>query len=532
MARHRLKLTIITSAIIIAVTFLAACSKQQANDIAEVTGGTVQGAQQGKIIAFKGIPFAAAPVAENRWRSPQPVTKWQGIKNTQEFAADCMQKPFASDAAPLGTTPSEDCLYLNVFRPAKQAKQPYPVVVWIHGGGFVNGGASPEVYSGDNFAKQGIVFVSFNYRLGRFGFFAHPALSKYENDALGNYAFMDQIAALQWVNNNISQFAGDPEQVTIMGESAGGASVHAMMQTPAAQGLFNKAVIMSAGGRNLFTQLPLQSHEKNTLSAQQIGLNFAELHAITGSDSHALQALRALTVDEVIDGLNLSSLHTINKQTPTYSGGPILDGTIISAKMDEHLQNGSFSHVPVMVGTTDHDLGFANYPSKAALFASFNEQEKQARLAYDPDNTTPLSLLNYQVGQDSLMQEPARYVAAQVNRVGQQAFIYRFGYVAQTEQAQGAAHATEIPYFFNTVSKKYGHITTEQDKQTAKIIHRYVANFIKLGTPNGPGLPTWGAYQADENNILLLNKDGSAEFVRDPLEARLNVIQALTKSKP
>ena len=510
----------------LAVMTLQGCSKATSNTTADVTGGIVQGTESGKIVSFKGIPYAAPPVADYRWRAPQPVPKWQGVKQAAHYAPDCMQKPFAGDAAPLGTTAAEDCLYLNVIRPAKQSDTGYPVVVWFYGGGFVNGGASPEVYSGASFAKQGIVFVSFNYRLGRFGFFAHPALSSFENDALGNYAFMDQVAALKWVKNNIAEFNGDPSQVTIMGESAGGKSVHAMLQTPSAQGLFNKAIIMSGGGRELFNQLPLHSDDPDTLSAEQVGVNFAAQHQITGSDKKSLTALRALPAQAIVGNLNLSTLSSINDSLVTYSGGPILDGTLITGSTNENLLNGQFSKVPLMVGTTSHDIGNANFASKHALFNSFADNAKQAQFAYDPENDKPLALLNYQVGQDKLMQEPARFTAQRFSKRGQNAYLYRFAYVAQTLDAKGAAHASEIPYFFNTVATKYGHVTTEQDKQAGKTMHRYVTNFIKAGNPNGPGLINWQSFQQAPKAILELNKSGVAEFVTDPLGLRLNVAQA------
>jgi len=506
--------------------FLQGCQDQPQSDHVAVSGGLIQGQQQGRVIAYKGIPYAAPPVGNLRWRAPQPVTKWQGVKVLENYAPDCMQKPFAGDAAPLATTPSEDCLYLNVFKPAKHSDSPYPVVVWIHGGGFVNGGASPAVYSGESFAKQGVIFVSFNYRLGRFGFFAHPALTRFENDALGNYALMDQIAALEWVKKNIAQFGGDASKVTLMGESAGGASVHAMMQTPAANNLFQQAIIMSAGGRDLFKQRPLHSNDDTVLSAEQIGENFAKQHTILGSDENALAALRELPAKDIIDDLNLSTLYQQNTDVPNYVGGPIIDGTIISASTETRLRKGTFSHIPAMVGTTDRDLGFAGFASKDALFDSFAGHSTQARMTYDANGDTPLPMLNYQIGQDAQMQEPARFVAKRISDMGKQAYLYRFGYVAQTLDKPGAEHASEIPYFFNTVQAKYGHVTTEQDKQAAKIMHRYVTNFIKLGTPNGPGLPKWSAFKHDEPFLLQMNKAGTAEFLPDPLQARLNITEA------
>ena len=207
--------------------------------------GPVTGVVAGDVAAYKGIPFAAPPVGDLRWKAPQPVKPWTAALAADHYAADCMQKPFGGDAAPLGTPPAEDCLYLNVWTPAARAAAPLPVMVWIYGGGFVNGGSSPAVYDGSAFARRGIVFVSMNYRLGRFGFFAHPALTAEtpKGTPLGNYGFLDQFAALQWVKRNAAAFGGDPANVTIFGESAGGGSVNALMISPMAKGLFHKAIV-------------------------------------------------------------------------------------------------------------------------------------------------------------------------------------------------------------------------------------------------------------------------------------------------
>ena len=214
-----------------------------AASVATTEYGKVQGSIVDGVESWKGIPFAAPPVDALRWQPPKPAARWIGVRETTAYRNDCMQEPFPSDAAPLGTTPSEDCLYLNIWKPAGAAGK-LPVMVWIYGGGFVNGGSSPPTYSGAPIARQGVMVVSFNYRLGRFGTFRHPALGK---DQGVNYGLLDQIAALKWVQRNIAGFGGDPDQVTIVGESAGGRSVHALMTTPLAKGLFDRAVIMSGG---------------------------------------------------------------------------------------------------------------------------------------------------------------------------------------------------------------------------------------------------------------------------------------------
>ena len=236
-----------------------------------------------------------------------------------------MQKPFPGDAAPLGVTPAEDCLYVNVWAPAVSARG-LAVMVWIYGGGFVNGGSSPAVYDGSQFAKRGVVLVSFNYRLGRFGFFGFPALTK-ENpsEPKGNYGYMDQIAALQWVRQNIAAFSGDPGNVTVFGESAGGGSVLTLLTSPMAKGLFQKAVVESGGGRTLLMgQRYLdRSVPSGPPSAESVGVAFAKSAGIEGEDAAALAALRKLPANGVVAGLNMASMGG-----PTYAG-PMIDGKIV-----------------------------------------------------------------------------------------------------------------------------------------------------------------------------------------------------------
>ena len=274
-----------------------------------VDTGDLQGEVADGVDAFKGIPFAAPPVGDLRWRPPQPAAPWTGVRQATEFGANCMQgrgggpppsagaragapapTPAPPPGAPVVQAPSEDCLFLNVWRPASATpKAKLPVMVWIHGGGFTGGsGASPNT-SGAQFARQGVVLVSANYRLGRFGFFAFPALSRERPDETkGNYAYMDQIAALQWVRRNIAAFGGDPTNVTIFGFSAGGVSVHSLLASPMARGLFHKAIAQSGGSRDsVLTARPMREDGVDPnypVSAETIGIGFARSMGIEGTD--------------------------------------------------------------------------------------------------------------------------------------------------------------------------------------------------------------------------------------------------------
>ena len=289
------------------------------------------------------------------------------------YGHDCMQEPFPSDAAPLGTPPAEDCLYLNVWAPEKPASAKLPVMVWIHGGGFVNGGASPAVYDGRHFARRGVVFVSFNHRLGRFGFFAHPALSS-ENPKgpLGNYGYLDQIAALRWVRKNVAAFGGDPGNVTLFGESAGGGSVNTLMVSPLARGLFHKAIVESGGGRAGGIMTP-----RNLKEAEAVGVAFAKLAGVTGEDAAALAALRKLPAPDLVRGLNMASM---GQQRDTYAG-PMIDGQIVAEEPETAFRAGRQARIPYLVGANNREFGFMPLPPQAVegMLARFGADKDDGR---------------------------------------------------------------------------------------------------------------------------------------------------------
>ncbi|WP_156457829.1 carboxylesterase/lipase family protein [Sphingomonas sp. Leaf412] len=492
---------------------LPAVAAAQAPPVAATGQGRVRGTVSAGVEAFRGIPFAAPPVGANRWRAPQPAAAWTGVRDATRFGADCMQKPFPSDAAPLGTTPAEDCLFVNVWRPAGvKAGARLPVVVWIYGGGFVNGGASPAVYDGAAFATAGTVFVSFNYRLGRFGFFAHPALAA--EGRVANWGLLDQQAALRWVRRNIAAFGGDAANVTVMGESAGGRSVLALLGAPAARGLFARAVVMSGGGRTLL--------DSPADAAAAAAVAFARGAGVDGTDAAALARLRALPADAVVDDLNLA---TLGGSAATFAGAAV-DGVTVTGTAEAMLGAGTQARVPVMVGATSNDIGWTAAPTKDALFAGFGADAAAARAAYDPAGTVPLPALSAATGADRTMVEPARFVAARVAAGGQPAYHYRFGYVAASmrDEWPGAPHATDIPYFLDTVATKYGAALTPADAAMARAVNAYVVAFAKTGVPAVAGLPAWGRF-AGKGPLMDFTASGVPVAGPDPWRARLDLTE-------
>jgi para-nitrobenzyl esterase len=518
-----------TPATVIAAAAMATAAAAHAAAATTVTidTGEVEGATQDNIISFKGIPFAQPPVGELRWKAPQAPTKWSGVRKATSYGADCMQVPFPSDAAPLGMQPAEDCLYLNLWRPAAATKK-LPVLVWIYGGGFVNGGSSPAVYDGTPFARDGVLFVSFNYRLGRFGFFAHPALSAEQaGGPLGNYAIMDQVAALKWVRRNIAAFGGDPDNVTICGESAGGMSVHILMTSPAATGLFQKAIVQSGGGRaSLLRGRPISGGAD---SAEAIGVTFAKRAGIEGTDAQALKKLRALPADALLNGLNMASMQAASGTT--YVGGPVLDDKIMPVEPAKAYAAGKAARVPFMVGANSMDIGFMQGKTLDDLLGQFGPNAAKARAVYEVKNTDDVRQVAFRMGGDQMMGEPARYVARELAKRGQPVYEYRFSYVAESLRKQwpGAMHATDIPFAFDTVAARYGKDLTAPDSDAARTMHAYWVAFAATGKPEVAGKPAWPAYDAKADTIMDFTNHGPV-VAPDPWRARLDLAEAANVS--
>jgi para-nitrobenzyl esterase len=505
---------------------LAAAAPKSSAPVVHIQSGRVRGLVRGGLMIFKGIPYAKPPVGKLRWQPPQPAAPWPGVRSATAFGSDCMQLPFPHDAAPLRTTPSEDCLYLNVWAP-RHASHPLPVMVWIYGGGFVNGGSSPAVYSGASFARDGVVFVSFNYRLSRFGFFAFPALIK-EGGLVGNYAFMDQIAALKWVRRNISAFGGDPTQVTIFGESAGGMSVNLLLTSPLARGLFERAMIESGGGRDNLLTPPLLDQEgpRGERSAVEDGVAFAQLMGIQGTGAAALAALRRLPAEKIVNGINMASMFA---QGNVYSG-PMVDGKVMVEPSDAVFMAGHQNKVPVVVGANTLDIGFSRAKTLDELFKPFGAREAEARKVFDPSNDESVQAVGYKISAARMMLEPARFVAHEVAASGEPAYEYRFGYVASAlrQKFPGAPHSSEIPYVFDTISKSmwsdFGKGITAGDLATARDMHVYWVSFAKTGDPNGPGLPHWSKIAPDGDQLMNFTEDGP-KGETDPWKARLDLVE-------
>jgi para-nitrobenzyl esterase len=499
--------------------------------IVNTSAGKLLGVTDGKVASFKGIPYAAPPVGEFRWRPPQPISSWEGVRDAKEFGANCAQAGWGTAPGKIAEGSSEDCLFLNLWLPADiKPNAKLPVMVWIHGGAFVGG--SGAGISGDAFANQGVILMTFNYRLGRLGHFAFPALSNERPDEpKGSYAFMDQIAALKWIKENIAAFGGDPNNVTIFGFSAGGVSVHSLLTIPEAKGLFHKAISESGGGRDgVLTGRPISEENADPfypVSAETIGINFAKKHGIEGTDEAALAKLRALSVEEIVDGGQESD----GQGGPRTYSGPILDGKFVAETSENAYKAGRQAKVPLIIGNTSAEIGggFVNSSSsKDELFSLFGELKEEAQTAYDADGTKEFAEVITKFNTDWAWGEPGRFVARAFVEKGQPAYMYLFSYVPaalRERMPYGAGHGSEVSYVFNNLDGRRSSTgPTPEDKELAQIMNSYWTNFAKTGNPNGIGLPQWPVYQNETNKIIEFQPDGSAVGKTDPRKARMDVI--------
>jgi para-nitrobenzyl esterase len=507
----------------------------------KIASGMVRGVIESEVSIFKGIPFAAPPIGEFRWGPPQQVKPWKGELDATKFGANCAQAGWGTAQGAIADGSSEDCLCLNIWKPtSSSAKSKLPVMVWIHGGGFTGGsGSSPQNF-GNELTKQGVVLVSINYRLGRLGYYAHPALSKeHPNELKGNYGYMDQIAALQWIQKNIVAFGGDPKNVTIFGFSAGGVSVHSLLTIPSAKGLFHKIISQSGGGREgVLTGRPINKENADvfyTVSAETIGMNFAKKQGIEGTDASAMAKLRALSIERIVDG----GQETDGQGGPRTYSGPILDGKLVVETAESAYLAGRQPKMPMIIGNCSAEIGGAfvtNAKTKEELFASFGELEPQAKAAYDSDGTKTFNEVITKFNTDWVWGEPARFTAKAFLVKEAPTYMYQFGYVPMANQQRspfGAGHGSEVSFVFNTLNARWGAPAepTIQEKELAKVLSSYWTNFAKTGNPNGEGLPNWPLYNKQNQDMLDIELDGKTIAKPDPRKVRFDVIEKAFKYK-
>ncbi|MGE0666849.1 MAG: carboxylesterase/lipase family protein [Sphingomonadales bacterium] len=464
--------------------------------VVETTSGPVKGEMQDGLMAFKGIPFAAPPVGALRWRPPQPVEPWTEMRDAGKFGEMCAQPTL-----PTGPNKgSEDCLTINVWTQPGESVAKRPVMVWIYGGAFVVGNSMSSLdQAATELSKRGVVLVSFNYRVGRFGFFAHPEMRKeHPDEPVANYWLMDQIAALKWVRDNIAAFGGDRGNVTIFGISAGGTSVNGLVASPEARGLFHKAISMSGGG--LFpASTPLADAEK-------IGVVVAERAGAKGAG--ALGKMRAMTADQILS----------NEQGPP-AFLPMVDGKLLPEGLSVMFARGNIASVPYMAGTTSDEFsifGMMGFTGET-LKERFGVDVAAARSAYEDGGKLTDAELVSQIGTDFIFTSGSMGLASMAAKAGQPAYTYRLAYLADEFRPtlKGVPHGGDGQYIFGldykpeTVFAPGTHIEkpTDKDRRVSAMMADYWVNFARTGDPNGEGLPRWGRFNAPSRETLVIDDD-------------------------
>ncbi len=482
----------------------------------KVEQGLLEGKVEDGLTIYRGIPFAAPPVGDLRWRAPQPPAKWQGVRQADKYAPYCMQSHVGPTYS--RSTASEDCLYLNVWTPAKSPNDKIPVLVWIHGGGFSAGANMEPLFDGDVLAKKGVVLVNITYRLGILGFLAHPELSKEtSNHVSGNYGLLDQIAALKWIKKNIAAFGGDPNKITIFGESAGGISVSMLSASPLAKGLFEGAISDSGGsfgsvrasggpGENM---RPLKSAEQNGLTFQNT------------AGAGSLAELRKMPAEKILAATRGMAW-------------PNVDGYVIPSDQVSIYDAGKFNDTPILVGyNSDEGLSFSRFDSPQSYidatkkrYGPFADKLLQAYPAGDKGH--PKSARD--LARDTAFGWHTWTWARKQSSLGKgKAYLYYFDQHPERtpgspDADRGSAHGEDLPYVFGHLTAFPNAHPTEADRRASEMMSSYWTNFAKYGNPNGEGLPEWPAFTEEKQQSMVLTAAPHPEPV--PSAEGLKVLDA------
>ncbi|HEY0966059.1 MAG TPA: carboxylesterase family protein [Opitutaceae bacterium] len=475
---------------------------------ATVANGVLQGKREASgVVSFKGIPFAAPPVGALRWREPQPAANWTGVRPALEFGPRAMQQALFSDMVFRGGAPSEDCLYLNVWTSARAASEKLPVLVYFYGGGFVAGDGSEPRYDGESMATKGIVAVTVNYRLGVFGFLAHPELTKESpHRASGNYGLLDQAAALRWVRANIAAFGGDPARVTIAGESAGSMSVSAQMASPLSRDLIAGAIGESGavvGGTRPVILLA---------AAEQAGVTAAAKWG--AGEAPTLAALRAIPADQLLQNAGRGGF------------GPIVDGYFFPKDPTAIYAAGEQARVPLLAGVNDAEQGGSFGPRdnpppslvehfKGQLEAVFPGKVTEALKHYPASNDAEARLAARDLASDRFISYGTwKWIDLATKTGGKPTYSYYYTWgrpptVTAAANATGApaarpwaGHSVEIEYAMGNLATNRVYAWTDDDRRVSAVLQGYFVNFIKTGNPNGPGLPEWPTYASGQRQVI------------------------------
>jgi para-nitrobenzyl esterase len=532
----RASFALLISSVILVGASLLAVSDVRAQDVrptVKIEQGALAGVLDDGIAIYRGIPFAAAPVGELRWRPPQPPPGWDGVRVADKFGTMCPQTPRDSypqwlkdHFAAVGM--NEDCLTLNVWTPADRGNVALPVMFYIHGGNMKFGSGSYPLYDGSVLAREGIVLVTINYRVGFLGRFAHPAMTRMQSGELQvNYGLMDQIAALEWVQRNIGAFGGDPNNVTIFGHSAGGVSVNNLMVTPQSKGLFQKAI---AQGSAISIDWQRHAFERGlpgpmAPSWEDVGLDFVGHFEIDGTDEEILTALRALPIEPML----------VYQKGLMIGFNPAVDGKLIPDEVARLFEQGRQHDVPYIAGANSWEWNqIDNIPliGKWFLATGFLEGLSTEDLSVFDDQWTRIGVSQRWFA-EGLFLTSTRYLGKQMSTVASPAYLYHVTFVPENLQGEvpGAAHGVEVPFIFGHVRARPEYHRpevvplTDEDLAWGDTVRGYWISFAKTGNPNGGGRPEWLKYQSESDWMLdlgteIVSRQGMNKETLDFLEER------------
>ena len=543
--------------LVLLVGFKHAIGEEQATSHSSAVDLVVQtafGPVQGELAdthpdvrVFRGIPYAAPPIGDLRWRSPEPVTPWKEIRDATEFGKECWQLPVTSEFYQIEPRPNgEDCLFLNIWTSASTSEEALPVMVWIHGGAFVMGSGSAPIYDGSSLAKDGLVIVTLNYRLGFLGFFAHPALTQETGrQGSGNQGIQDQIQALSWVRQNIAAFGGDPENVTIFGESAGAMSVCYLVASPLAKGLFQKAIGQSGGcfmkhptleEPGQLSQIRLSQVETEA-SGYSVGKQIVGLLTDGKEIADLLPFLRSLSPDDISSSLT-------EKEYVFPWRSIFVDGYVFPDQMRNLVRSGKGSSVSTIVGSTMDEATtlFPTLPEvtkeewEASIQTNMPEMASGLISAYSNDADASTKTATQQMISDWFFASDVRTWAELTELLKKPTYLYVFDHappLPELGRSLGAFHAGEIQYIFTesgagSSSISAAELWDESDRQVASIMRGYWTNFAKTGDPNGQGLPKWPRYEGNTDLVMGISEQPNIieHFRKEKLDLISSFVQA------
>jgi para-nitrobenzyl esterase len=483
------------------VCAMLSCAMAQNAPLTRITlktpSGVLVGAEQDGVRSFLGIPYAKPPVGDLRWRAPEPLPAWSGARDASKFGSECLQAHSATAPVPM----SEDCLFLNVWVPSKTGFGRLPVLVWVHGGAFRVGSAAQPVYDGASLARQGMVVVTLNYRLGKFGFLAHPALTHENPDGpLGNYGLLDVLAALKWVQANIKAFDGNPGKVTLAGQSAGGTAVYDLMTSPLSKDLFSKAIIESG---------VFSTASKGIEKAQEEGAAAAATWDPNARDAAALRSLTAAQVQG--EGSALAG-----------NFGPMIDGKVLPEDVAKAFDEGMIAPVPLLIGSNSYEAGFFGDAGKG-LAQRLGSLWPRVTAVYDGYGTQRTDLIENELFTDMLITSPTRDAARAAAPRKASTFLYYYSYVrpSQRDHVPGASHMDEVYALFGHMNLMAGSGAAESGPLpiVAAMQERW-ARFVKSGNPGSKSEP-WPALDLEHPQLLEFANDGEAvrsDFAKERLD--------------